>query len=203
MNKIFKAHTVLLNVHDKQIPLKIMHECRTDARVSMGKTDIHLRLPAIITQKQFDEYLVWAKKWAEEQFDKHDHLKTQYVGKTYRSGDILKVGKHEYVLNIVFENRKTHYVKLVDTTINLSLAFDDTDAHLQKSIKLLISRMVASHQLAAVHKRVWELNIKHFQKNIHSIKLKHNESNWGSCSSTGNLNLSTRLLLLHRRCKIM
>jgi predicted metal-dependent hydrolase len=194
MKKILKTHITNLDVHGKKIPLKIAQELRPDVRVSMGRTAIHLRLPANVTQAQLDGYLDWAKKWAEEQFDKHDRLKTQYVGKAYHNGDILKVGVHEYILNIVFENRKTHHVTLRENTISLTLAFGDTDANLQKSIKLLVSRMVASHQLAAVKSRVLELNLQHFQKNVRSVNLKHNESNWGSCSNTGNLNLSTRLL---------
>ncbi|MBK7873907.1 MAG: M48 family metallopeptidase [Saprospiraceae bacterium] len=33
-----------------------------------------------------------------------------------------------------------------------------------------------------------------FPPKFHKIALKHNQSNWGSCSSKGNINLSTRLL---------
>jgi predicted metal-dependent hydrolase len=34
----------------------------------------------------------------------------------------------------------------------------------------------------------------YFQKPIKSVNLKYNLSNWGSCSTKGNINLSTRLL---------
>lgn len=39
-----------------------------------------------------------------------------------------------------------------------------------------------------------ELNQIHFQKDFKSVNLKYNSSNWGSCSTRGNINLSTRLL---------
>jgi predicted metal-dependent hydrolase len=194
MKKLLKTYSSHLEVHGKKIPLKIAQEIRTDARVSMGRTAIHLRLPAHLPATALDTYLDWAKKWAEEQFDKHDRLKTQYVGKIYHNGDILRVGNQEYVLNIVFETRKSHHAKIRENVISLSLAFGDTDANLQKSIKLLISRMVASRNLSIITSRVLELNDLHFQKPIRGVHLKHNESNWGSCSNTGNVNLSTRLL---------
>jgi predicted metal-dependent hydrolase len=45
-----------------------------------------------------------------------------------------------------------------------------------------------------VTRRVHELNARHYQKPVKAVHLKYNHSNWGSCSSKGNINLSTRLL---------
>ena len=45
-----------------------------------------------------------------------------------------------------------------------------------------------------ITRRVIELNRKHFQKPVKGVRLKYNHSNWGSCSRSGNINLSTRLL---------
>jgi hypothetical protein len=38
------------------------------------------------------------------------------------------------------------------------------------------------------------LNDRFFNKEINSVKLKYNTSNWGSCSTRGNINISLRLM---------
>jgi predicted metal-dependent hydrolase len=42
---------------------------------------------------------------------------------------------------------------------------------------------------------VARLNERHFGYRYEQVRLKHNRSNWGSCSVAGNLNLNVRLLL--------
>ena len=54
--------------------------------------------------------------------------------------------------------------------------------------------MIGKHFHADISKRVHALNKDFFQKDIKSVNLKYNSSNWGSCSTKGNINLSTRLL---------
>ena len=61
-------------------------------------------------------------------------------------------------------------------------------------IKQLLSRVCAQLFLPDVTRRVHEINDKCFHKDIKSVNLKYNTSNWGSCSSANNVNLSTRLL---------
>ena len=78
--------------------------------------------------------------------------------------------------------------------IHLRLAKNDTEMHVQKAIKHLLSRVVAQDFLPEITERVMTLNKKYFQKPIKSVNLKYNLSNWGSCSSQSNINLSTRLL---------
>ena len=63
-----------------------------------------------------------------------------------------------------------------------------------KTIKKLLSRVIAKDFYPHIVRRVNELNQQFYKiPNIKSVSLKYNTSNWGSCSSTGNINLSTRL----------
>ena len=63
-----------------------------------------------------------------------------------------------------------------------------------KAIRTLLSRIVGADYLPAITRRVLALNEQHFRRPIKGVKLKYNHSNWGSCSNSGNINLSTRLL---------
>ena len=93
-----------------------------------------------------------------------------------------------------FSDRRTHNGKLKNGVITLDLSLGDQETHLQKSIKHLLSRLVAQDFMPSITRKVNELNRIHFQKPIKSVSLKYNQTNWGSCSSKGNVNLSTRLL---------
>ncbi len=66
--------------------------------------------------------------------------------------------------------------------------------HRQKSIKHLLSRLVGQDFLPSISRKVHDINHLYFKKKINSINLKYNQTNWGSCSAQGNVNLSTRLL---------
>ena len=76
----------------------------------------------------------------------------------------------------------------------LKLSKNDNKAHLNKAIRQLISRTIAQDCLAEFSKKVDDWNDRFFKEDIKDIRLKNNQSNWGSCSTKRNLNFSTRLL---------
>ena len=118
--------------------------------------------------------------------------------KNYENDEVLTVGAREYTLKIVYEARKTCTGRLIVTkdkrTIDIKADAYTEPKDRQKAISTLISRMVSADALLSFSRRVDELNDKYFKKTIKKIRFKHNHSNWGSCSSTGNLNFSSRLL---------
>ena len=125
---------------------------------------------------------------------KYPRLLDQFTRRVYQSGDELIVGKRKYKITITTEDRKTHTGTLENGLIHLKLSQFDKGEHLQKNIRHLISRLVAKDFHPSINFRVNELNKKYFNKNIKGVKLKYNHSNWGSCSTNGYINLSTRLL---------
>jgi len=74
--------------------------------------------------------------------------------------------------------------------INSKLPKDRQNKH----VSTLLSRYIASKRIHELKSKIHELNNKHFNKNINKIFFKNNKSNGGSCSSKGNINISTRLL---------
>ena len=106
----------------------------------------------------------------------------------------MKVGAREYTLNFSFLDKKTHTASLKNGVLHLKLSKHDSAAHLQKAIKHLLSRVVGNDFKPEIARRVNEFNNMHFNMPVKSLNFKYNQSNWGSCSNQGNLNLSTRLL---------
>ena len=62
-------------------------------------------------------------------------------------------------------------------------------------VRKLISKEIAKDFILPIQDRVHELNDRYFKHEVQDIRLRYNRSNWGSCSNTGNISLSTRLLL--------
>ena len=103
------------------------------------------------------------------------------------------------MLEIVDEARGSHTGRLVGNTIALRLSDQASPMQRNKAIKTLLSRVVAGDFQREIEQRVLAINQRTFRQPIKSVSLKYNHSNWGSCSHTGNINLSTRLLFAPER----
>lgn len=189
-----KLQNTFLEIEGQPIPAKIYQEYRNNVRVSIGKTAAILRLPIQMDKKQKKNQFGWFTRWVEKQFANNENLRNRFFPKIYKTGDHLTVGERQYKLFVTYEDRKTFGANLKGDTIHLKLVKGAHPLALNKSIKTLLSRVVGKHFHPEIAQRVHELNKKYFQKNINSVNLKYNSSNWGSCSTKGNINLSTRLL---------
>lgn len=180
----------LIEISGKKIPARVVRESRRSVRMSTGKEAVILRMPLHASAKEHNTYLDKFKEWLEKVSIKQPALLDRFIGKDYQDGDTLIVGSRRYILKINYIDKNSSSGRLKDgvITLNLSQAAD------QKTMGNLISRLVGKDYLPAIIQRTQELNARYFKKPIHSIVLKNLHSRWGSCSSKGNVNLSTRLL---------
>lgn len=192
--KLPKKLATILHVDGLPIQTTIHLEKRGGLRVSLTKRGLILRLPAAVSEKELQEKIVWASDWLRLLFEKKPKLRAAWQPKSWKSGDEITVGQRKYTLEFALEDRETHNARLENQRISLRLSKKDSAAHLQKSIKTLLSRVIGQDFLPEITRRVHALNRLYFQKNITSVSLKYNATNWGSCSSKDNINLSTRLL---------
>lgn len=192
---LFKSvKTTIIDIDGNPIPAKIYREFRNNVRASIGKKAAILRLPNHLSSTEQTKNLQWFESWVRKQFDKSENLKNQFFPTPYEDGDLLHVGDKTYVLRISTSDLKTHSAKLRENVINIRLTSKDSFFNAQKSIPTLLSRVIAKDFMPAIKARVLELNDRFFGSSINEVRLKNNQSNWGSCSSSGNINLSTRLL---------
>jgi len=189
-----KVQERFLDFEGQNIPVKVYRERRRNGRLSVGTAHFILRLPARLSKTKEKEYWEWFEEQACRMLQTNKQLRGRFFRRQYHSGDILTVGKRAYQLDIRYEDRKTHTARLEDGIIRLQLSQHETGLALEKSIRTLLSRIVAQDFLPEITERVHALNEKHFQKTIAGVHLKYNHSNWGSASQRRNLNFSTRLL---------
>lgn len=181
-------------IDGKAFPIVIHREPRNGTRFSLGKKGGIMRLPVNMPTPTQQMQRARFEVWVSGLFKQKPSLKQRYFGKNYETGDVLKVGGREYMLFIENTDNQRHSAKLKGQEIYLKINPNDTELHLQKAIKRMLSRVVGQDFLAEITQRVLDLNDQFFQKEIRSVKLKYNQTNWGSCSSKTNINLSTRLL---------
>lgn len=189
-----KVEHTFIEAGGKTIPAKIYWEMRKNVRFSIAQKGAIMRMPLMMLPHEQQKQVANFKDWVKRQIDEREKLQTHFTPKNYETGDILKVGRKEYGIHIEFTDNKTHSAKLEAGIIRLRLVQDDSELHRSKAIKHLLSRVVAQDQLPGIYARVAELNRRYFQKDFKTVNLKYNLTNWGSCSSRGNINLSTRLL---------
>ncbi|MBK7344299.1 MAG: M48 family metallopeptidase [Saprospiraceae bacterium] len=186
----------ILEHRDFRVPVAVIHEARPNSRVSIGKAGAILRISSFLKASDQDEQIRKFRQWIIDQLDHHADRYERFCPKIYRHGQILEVGNRKYSIRFIYESdRKTVSGKLgADRSLVFKVPFGATDIQLGPVIEKLLSRIVGADFLPEVTARVHELNRQYFQKTITSVQLKYNHSNWGSCSSKGNINLSTRLL---------
>ncbi|MBK7872135.1 MAG: M48 family metallopeptidase [Saprospiraceae bacterium] len=179
-----------LEIRGQQIPARVIRERRRSVRASVGKDAVILRMPILTPLEAQQKHIAWFKNWLEKKAQKYPDILLRFETRIYQDGDVLQVGKRKYLLIINRLHKDSSSGKLKNGEITLQLSTKATE----DAIPTLLSRLIAKDFLSEITQRIHELNNQHFRQKFHKITLKHNQSNWGSCSSKGNINLSTRLL---------
>jgi predicted metal-dependent hydrolase len=186
--------TETMEVNGTQYLLKIHIEKRKNIRVSIRRTNINIRLPKFLSQKEKIQNIQSMKLWAKKKILNNPDCFKPEPQKEYNDGEKIIVGNKVFILRIEFKEKKTSSAKLQGQTIYLSISKNLTKKQQKKQISLLISRCIAKRRLPKLKEKIEELNKQYFNQKVGKIFFKYNKSNWGSCSCSKNINISTRLL---------
>lgn len=191
--KKYKAY--LLTVDDLEIPVKIYKERRNSIRASLAKDHAILRLPLFLSQKGEQEQIDRFYFWLKEKVLSKDRFRTQFTGKNFTDGYQFTLYDKSFSLRLIPSTNKSHSAKyLGNNEIGIKLAYDANTKDSASAITSLISRIIAQLYQKDMERRVRDFNNRFFKMEVKSVNLKYNRSNWGSCSSSSNINFSTRLL---------
>jgi predicted metal-dependent hydrolase len=183
-----------LDVEGRNIPVRICFEARYNNRVTVNGNGILIRIakntPAEEQRKQIDTFLKWAKTKLGEKPELLDYLPQR----KYVNGEVLQVGAHYFSIHIIYNELNKSSARIHNNYITLSLARGLTKEAENSTCSYLISKCLSKFFLPIVSARIHELNNRYIGKKIASVKIKYNTSNWGSCSTHGNINISLRLM---------
>jgi len=190
-----KVWTEQFQFEDHSVPIKIHLEYRDSIRVAFGKYAVLLRLPRFLSASRQRNEIDKAKSWAVRKLHERQDLRTKILPKVHKHGDHLYLMGNEFTISIREYDRSMSKASLVGgSLIDIWLVQGLPTTERSKTVKTLLSRVLAQHFKPQVEERVHQLNQRYFKEEINGVALKHNSSNWGSCSSNNNINLSTRLL---------
>jgi predicted metal-dependent hydrolase len=190
-----KYKSYLLNVSDLDIPVRIYKERRNSIRASLGKDHAILRLPFLISKSGEKEQIDRFYNWLQDKVLSQERFRSKFLSKKYKDGYAFQLFDKAFQLKIEQTENKSHSAKYMgEGIIKIRLAGNTNIEASGNEITNLISRVIAQLYKREMTERVHHFNDLYFNKNIKDVKLKYNKSNWGSCSSSSNINLSTRLL---------
>jgi predicted metal-dependent hydrolase len=192
-NKKPETHIRNLVIADKNITIKIHTENRTNSRVSLTKTGINIRLPLLMKKERQEQQIEHFLEWAKDQFLKKQHL-FEPKKRLYEANEVLHFYDQNYMLNILEATTNTVSGRIEKESITIKMPHYVTQENKQKHLSKIIILLLKKHYKPKIEKRLHELNQQFHFGQINKLTLKNNSSNWGSCSSKNNINISVRIL---------
>ena len=184
-----------LEIGDSVIPIKVHFHRKPKLKGKLTSDHAILHLPQNTTAAQKANHIEKFKAFLVESLTQKKELLKTFELKPYKDGDQITVRSTTYHLAITPTSKKNHTARLKGQTVFLITDQNQHPYLIYQAIRRLLSRVFAKVYIPIVKERVYHLNNQHFGVSINEVKLKYNRSNWGSCSSKGNINLSTRLLM--------
>lgn len=188
--------TGILYVDDLLIPYEIKTERRASARYAIGRTKVNVKLPFYFTNSMIQGELKKIENWVYSCILNDPSLRTKFELKDYFYNNTIIVLGTTYTIQIEYVDRRSNTIKLYKDNI-LGIRLEQGLDPIQQNdlIKRLLSRVISKLYLPYIKEKVAHINHRFFKEEITQVRIKYNKSNWGSCSSKRNINLSSRLLL--------
>lgn len=184
-----------VSVGDVKVPLKIHIERRSTVRIAVGKENVLLRIPVYYAD-DLHKHVNAAKNWLVEVSSKQPELLKKYhLSELYNTLTLLGRDNYNIIITIT-DNINTGNVKYKEGNFFVELPSEIDEFDKRILLRNLLSKIIAKRYKNFVVERLEYWNQHYFKKEIKGLTLRYNSSNWGSCSTTGRINISTRALLL-------
>ncbi len=184
-------------IGEYKVPLRIHIERRSTIRIAVGKDNVLLRVPLFASSnllshiKTAEEWLIGVSKRQPELLEKY------HVSKYDLRSSLQLLGKDQYIIKLeVSDSQDQGEIQLLSNDLLLKIPSSIDEFEKRIMVRNLLSKLFAKRYKKFVEERVRFWNERYFQKNVKSVTLRYNSTNWGSCSTTGKINISTRSLLL-------
>ena len=177
------------------MPVRIITERgRRGSRGALTRKALIFRLPAELSAADRREELTRLTRWAEGVYRKTPETFAAFRHAELAERYVITVRGREHAVGVSTGSGGSHTLTPLGDDLLVYLNVDDPAPPTQLLGKLLAKHFAARY-LPAVTERVHALNAAHFGKTVQRVKMSDTVSRWGSCSSRGNINLASRLLL--------
>lgn len=170
-----------LTIKGKELPL-IVKETRKAKRFTLrlrpeGTGTVSLTMPVFSSQKQALNFLTKSVPWLEKQASQ---LESPFI---YKPGITLPIFGKPYVLNH-FPSRSLRFW-LAENHFHIYAPQETLGISVEKSLRQVAKQFFQQRTFIYANQ---------LKKTVNRITLKNTRSRWGSCSVTGNISYSWRLI---------
>jgi len=172
-------------IKGKSLPLRTRENPRTK-RLTLrlhpeAGGEVVLTLPLVWSKKQVLEFLEQSRPWVEKQFEKQTARSLPKLA--YGEGVVLPILGKQYELR--FKPSRSFRFWWGDDYLLIHAPSEKLGLFVEKSLQLVARQFL---QERTIH------YANHLGKPINRITLRDTRSRWGSCSATGNISYSWRLI---------
>lgn len=184
----------ILQYADSLIPLTITYNSKKNVRFKFSSKGGAISMPPFLKNSDKEKFISKGSTWTQDYLCKHPEWLAVFSKNKYQEGQIIKTNLKSYSIVQKKYTGKIQ-VKLNGDLLELSIPENPIDQFkILHEIRSAIHKRISRDQLSFIERLVDETNDRTLKVDINNIKLKYNQSNWGSCSSNRNLSFSSRLL---------
>ena len=190
-----------LRIAGFSFPVIVSHERRRDARATIGRRGVLIRLPVGESIAWCDRQVASLLHWAARTIGRDPNRFRIRPPRSYRHGQRLSIADGEFLLHLEHADRASNAVRLGEVdlsgcrTLRITLAAGQSDAQRLHALPRLVSRGLALAKEPELRGQVEDLNDTFFRRPLGTVRYRYARSRWGSCSARGNISIATRLLL--------
>lgn len=174
--------------------LSIHTENRRNSRVSITKTGINVRLASYLSvnqkQEQLSKFIAWAEKTISEKV-----IVFRPENRVFVHEEKLKLYDKEIEILIKQKSSSKVSGKIDHSFLLVTVPFGLEKELQDEYVAKMVARLLAKNYKQKITEKLHAFNTQFQFGTIKDVRLKNNSSNWGSCSSKNNINISVRLLL--------
>ncbi len=196
-----------MKVRDIPIAFEVRAEVRRNTRFSLTQKKAYMRVPYGLPPKDLLVSRQEFVTWLESAVGKRPVLADAHRALVFQDGSIYRLGNHAFRIRLSESQMQGASAKTLgkagaDGTVPLSLKLPVgiDDKQRGELIEKLLYKVAGRRAHAGISHQLAGLNAAHFRVPVTRLKLSPTRTRWGSCSTTGTISISSRLLGAPDRC---
>ena len=167
------------------------------ARATLGPNGLSIRLPPSVDAAERERQVAHLLRWARRAVSRDPERFRLRPPRHYRDGDALVAAGRRFCLEVSHADRRTGAAELVGDRLRLVLPAADGAGERRHRAGLLVSGVLAGELEGHLLELCARLHREHFADVAapKRVRFRFTTRRWGSCSASGHLSISTRLLL--------
>lgn len=184
------------SINGEDVDVFIHYENRNNARVSIGKKGIYIRIPHYLSKHRAEGFINNSIEWAINKLKSRQYL-TPKKFRSYNKGELLQFyDAFKLSVNYIKGSSTKSRATLKDGALNIELKESINEGEVDLAVSKKVKAFVSKRYKPIIETRLHEINNIYNLGKVEKVVLRNSTTNWGSCNhKKGYINISLRLLL--------